>query len=91
MIVGRSCSPCSPVDPHTNSAISTIDNAKPREEFPGFPGQGGNVQSGEFIKTCFPVEFSFPFPTVYCFVELLSSMGGNSYALFMLCTLLMYC
>ncbi|KAH6757529.1 kinase family with ARM repeat domain-containing protein, partial [Perilla frutescens var. hirtella] len=42
----RSCSPCAPVDPHTDSAISTAGNAKPREEFPGFPSQGGGVQSG---------------------------------------------
>ncbi|XP_057788862.1 serine/threonine-protein kinase TIO isoform X1 [Salvia miltiorrhiza] len=42
----ESRNPCSLVDPHTNSAISTTNNMKPKEEFPGFLGQGGNVQSG---------------------------------------------
>ncbi|KAK4436104.1 Serine/threonine-protein kinase TIO [Sesamum alatum] len=51
----KSCSPagseagiiqCSPVNPHSNGANIAIDNAMPREEFPGFPNQGGVVQSG---------------------------------------------
>lgn len=52
------------MDSHNNSAISTKDNAKAKEEFPGFPGQGGNVQSGKFNKTCSSVDFLFPFPTI---------------------------
>ncbi|KAL3838529.1 hypothetical protein ACJIZ3_023120 [Penstemon smallii] len=51
----RTCSPIcnetavlrsTPVDPHSNGANSTVDNAMPREEFPGFPSQSGIVQSG---------------------------------------------
>lgn len=61
MVVGRSCSPagsdngivrCSPIDPHSNGAISTVDNDMPREDFPGFPSQGGGVQSGELNEAC---------------------------------------
>ncbi|KAL0452258.1 UNVERIFIED_CONTAM: Serine/threonine-protein kinase TIO [Sesamum latifolium] len=51
----KSCSPagsetgniqCSPIKPHSNGANFATDNAMPREEFPGFPNQGGVVQSG---------------------------------------------
>ncbi|KAL0340841.1 UNVERIFIED_CONTAM: Serine/threonine-protein kinase TIO [Sesamum radiatum] len=37
---------CSPINPHSNGANFATDNAMPREEFPGFPNQGGVVQSG---------------------------------------------
>ncbi|KAL3641597.1 hypothetical protein CASFOL_012412 [Castilleja foliolosa] len=52
---GKSCSPAAsenvmvrspPNDPHSNGAKSTVDNAMPKEEFPGFPSQSGVVQSG---------------------------------------------
>ncbi|CAA0833278.1 Serine/threonine-protein kinase TIO, partial [Striga hermonthica] len=38
--------PSSPVDMHPNGANSAVENASPREEFPGFPSQGGVMQSG---------------------------------------------
>ncbi|KAL0358766.1 UNVERIFIED_CONTAM: Serine/threonine-protein kinase TIO [Sesamum angustifolium] len=37
---------CSPINPHSNGPNFATDNAMPREEFPGFPNQGGVVQSG---------------------------------------------
>lgn len=77
MIVVRSCSPCPPVDPHTNSAISTVDNDKPREEF---PGQGGGVQSGKLNEICSFFAFSLPFPSLLSH-RTASSTGGNSYIL----------
>ncbi|KAG8390730.1 hypothetical protein BUALT_Bualt01G0113800 [Buddleja alternifolia] len=51
----RNCSPAggengivrsSPIDPISGGANSAVENVVPREEFPGFPSQGGVVQSG---------------------------------------------
>ncbi|KAL3635049.1 hypothetical protein CASFOL_022103 [Castilleja foliolosa] len=51
----KSCSPAAsenvkvrspPNDPHSNGAKSTVKNVMPKEEFPGFPSQGGVLPSG---------------------------------------------
>lgn len=53
------------MDPQTNHAISKVDNAKTREEFPGFLGPGSNVQSGEYKKLVPRIFFTIPHSLLY--------------------------